>query len=519
MSKKVLSIVLALCMVLTLLPTTAFAVDGPEAMAGTGQASGEMTAAQFLATAQAGKITLTGNVKLTDAAFTAKGVGAMEIDLASCTLDTGNCLLVPTGAVVITGNDDGKIFSTGTAANGGKPITNYPIFQLQQNNSSLTVKGGTIDGGSRIAIWAIENNVTNSVNIEGGTVTGSIGILTTDDCTVKITGGTIKGTAEKNGPGMQNGGSATISGGTLTSDHSSGVLVMGSLIVEDGATIKTEDTSNAAALQVNAKTKDDGTAIDTKATATINGGTITGKAAAVISVNKAEVTITGGEITSNGSDDRGSAIDFMGETTAKISGGTITGNSAAIFAAGKANVTVSDKANITGASFGISTNGTNDAQNENYGKDVVITVTGGTVTGGDKACGVYLPAGKMTVSGGTVKGGAGVVVRGGGLEVKGGNIIATATGDITVGDAAKDGERYSVPAAGITMDSNEGYKSGDKKVTVSDGNINGNPTVAYTVMGEAATPDASEKPIEISGGTLMCAHASTPAARGIAITL
>ncbi len=514
MKKKLFVGILVLTMLVACLSLTA-AAEEPSKVPGSGEAAGNMTVADFFATANNGKITLTGNVKLTDETFIAKGVGTMEIDLAGYELDTGNCLLVPTGDVVISGDGGGKLCSTGNAKNGKNEITAYPIIQVQQTNSSLTVKGGTIESTSRVAIWAFaasgqQEPVKNAVKIEGGTVTGKIGILTADCCTVEITGGTVIGTA---GPGMQNGGPAEISGGEVKSTSSNGVLVMGSLVVKENAKITAEGEENgAAALQVNSRTVDGKPAVN-HASATIYGGTITGKGAAVVTVNESELNIEGGTFSSTDEGDRGSAVNIMDNSTANISGGEITGSNSGIFAAGNSTVKVSGDAKITGTvGFGISTNGTGDADNENYGANVVIEISGGTVTGGNTACGIYLPAGTATVSDGEVKGGAGIVVRGGDLTVEGGTVSATGKDKIKVGDAKKGSDRYDVPAAGITVDTANypAQAGGQKHVTVKDGATitaeAGGKTVAATnigddVVGGEGKVDAAKNPFDIQGGT------------------
>ena len=547
-TKRMLSLLVAAVMVMTLLPTAAFAANGPEQagtgyaadeifaqeqgekvallveddaddnpygiatisaadQAGTGNASGDMTAQEFLATKKDRKITLTGNVTLTpsSSAVAGLGLGNTTIDLATYQLDIKNWLLVPNGsAVVIEGQESGKIVSTATTG-----VDKYPLFQLQMAGS-LTVNGGTIDGEKRRASWAF-GDAENSVTINGGTVTGEMGILTAECCTVTITGGTVKGTT---GSGMQNGGEATISGGTVTSEQGSGVVVMGHLVVKDNAVINAG--SKGTAIQVNATSIDGQAAGVREASADISGGTITGTGSggAVVVNNKSKVTITGGTFTSTGDEARGCAFYIMNNSTVDIKNASITGKNSGIFIAGDSTVTVGEGAEIKGGSgFGISTNGTGDKESLNYGANAVININGGTITGSDTACGIYLPAGTANVTAGTVKGGAGIVVRGGDLDVQGGTIAATGTGKITVGDATKNGDRYEVPAAGITVD-NANYPAqekgqphatvgGEAKVTAPSGG----QTLAACKNGEEVTASeagkvpAADNPFSVSGGT------------------
>ncbi len=414
MSKKVLSLVLALCMVLTLLPTTAFA-------------------------ASAEKKYLTTLDELQDAF----GESAQNV------------------AVNGSGNDGKTAPFTVTIT--GK--VSYP-----QDGDSLRIAtevtlnlqtGAELDLGEKLLIV--------DKKTESGESTGNL----------IITGsGTISSTADKVVQ-AQNGATLTIQGGTITAINGS----QGSVV-----------------------------AIGQGTTLNITGGTITSKGKPAVNIQDAATgTITGGTIskTSSGDNDKYPAVQVgfgkdTSKTTATISGTVNISGSVAVY--GKSDLTVKENAVINNPNgFALSTNGS--AQNtDNYSGEVNITVEGGTITGTDSTCGIYLPAGKLTVKDDAkISGGAGIVVRGGELTVAGGTITATATGTVTVGDAIQNGERYPVPAAGITLDKNTGY-TGATKVTVPEGSttvVTGNPAVAYSEMGDTSKTPTGDNTIKISGGKFM----------------
>lgn len=235
------------------------------------------------------------------------------------------------------------------------------------------------------------------------------------------------------------------------------------------------------------------------ATININGGTISNESkVAVQAQSGTNVTISGGEVEANDY-----AVKALSGSTVEITGGVVSGKNGAVYVSdtkhngtGRLNISGGEvkseqvgitmwddtELNISGgtveATACIMTNGSAVPSNN----DVVINVTGGTLTGSLVA--VYLPAGKMNISeNANMTGAAGIVVRGGVLKISGGEITATSGDTVNVGDA-----KYPVPAAAVSIDANDNYQGGTVDVTISGGTIRGasatDRAVVYTMKGE-----------------------------------
>lgn len=186
-----------------------------------------------------------------------------------------------------------------------------------------------------------------------------------------------------------------------------------------------------------------------------------------------------------------------GSSTLKVSGGKITTGSANI-ATGVSVFSTSTLIVETGATieskngFGIATNGLQTGQE--------IIINGGTITGGKEACGIYLPGGKMTVSGESTKitGGAGIVVRGGTLVMNGGTVEATGEDLIEVGDA-----KTTVYPAAIAIDKSIGYQKGNVDVTITGGTFSSqnSTTIAYSEGNQVEGVKPDRDNVKITGGT------------------
>ena len=210
MKKRFLSIMMALCLALSLLPATALAAEG-----GT-----------QLPTAVDGVITLDENVTLSEAWQPTESV---ILDLSGYKLSLARVNVQDGVTVTITDSEDsGKIEATSTRSvvvfNGGTLILeNGTITSTQRdsndniaifNMGTFTIEDGKIEGGTN-AGTGVYNTVRNSgslverdviCNIEGGVIEASYGVcafgpgvpdgdLTQVDnkkLTINITDGTIK---------------------------------------------------------------------------------------------------------------------------------------------------------------------------------------------------------------------------------------------------------------------------------------------------------------------------------------
>lgn len=173
MKRKLCSVLLALCMVLTLLPVSAMADDGAEAS----------QVATQLPSAVDGVITLTEDVALSQAASITENT---VIDLAGHTLSrNGGMLLdiygnvtIKNGNIAMTNaNEASAIWLNKTAkltiesdAIVSVPTSNFAIaFYSDCTAAELTVKG-TLKGGNGLTVNGTIANPGNKVTVDGATI-------------------------------------------------------------------------------------------------------------------------------------------------------------------------------------------------------------------------------------------------------------------------------------------------------------------------------------------------------------
>lgn len=152
----------------------------------------------------------------------------------------------------------------------------------------------------------------------------------------------------------------------------------------------------------------------------------------------------------------------------------------------------------------VSGNGTHNAKVNYGGTNITVgksVIVGNIKTASYVACGIYHPqSGVLTIKDGAqiyANGGVGVLMRGGTLNMTGGEIIASGDKDLTgkVGDA-----RVVVPTSGIVFDDCAGYYDhSNVSVAVSGGTVTGSHSAVDVVKGEASANP--EKQIQLSGGT------------------
>ena len=337
-------------------------------------------------------------------------------------------------------------------------------------SSKLTMNNGTITAPAK----ALQVQEKATADLKGGTIErtevkdnqhAEPAVVVISGSTFNMTDGKIIG-AEIGLQVQDNGSSATVTGGTIESKDDSGAAAVA---VTDGSTFKmTAGTIKSACQGLSVGNTADGGDDDGPASATI-GGT------AVIDCEEKS---------------RIGEVQVGDDGTLTIEDGAKINGSVAVFNEGGLNVTGGEITSKTG--FAISTNGSSS-------KQAKINITGGKITGSDEACGVYLPAGTMTVSGDdtVIKGGAGIVQFGGKLEVKGGHIEATGTGNVEVGDSGT-----AVPAAAVTTNQ-QGGGYDNVEATLEGGEFvapAGQPSVLYTDKGVDKSNEASPK-LTVKGGS------------------
>lgn len=220
-----------------------------------------------------------------------------------------------------------------------------------------TVGGGSFSASDGIGIET--KAATAVININSGTVSGTTYGISSDNGTVNVNNGTIKGGGES-GIKTQSG-TITVSGGTIT-----------------GGTVGILDYANAKA-----------------ATIIVSGGIIsttgTGTDSAAISLqdNNSKLTVSGNAQLNGGH----AGIVVFREATVEVNGGAISGNSFGITGNGSTGLggytIVVNDGTITGT-IGI--------YHPNAGK---VTITGGTISG---TTGIYQKSGTLNITGGTITG-------------------------------------------------------------------------------------------------------------------
>ena len=189
--KKTLSILLALCMVLSLLPAMALAVE------------------------------ITGWAQL-QAAFSAGGSVILQQDVTAGAGDSA--LTVPSGKEVtldLNGHTIDRGLANAEAKTNGNVITNNGTLTITDSSAAKT---GTITGGNNAgnggAIWSDSTLTVTNGTISGNTASLSGGAMYISGGTVTISGGTISGnTASAHGGAIYVYGDATVLnlfGGSIT---------------------------------------------------------------------------------------------------------------------------------------------------------------------------------------------------------------------------------------------------------------------------------------------------------------
>lgn len=330
MKRKLCSVLLALCMVLTLLPVSAMADDGAEAS----------QVATQLPSAVDGVITLTEDVALSQAASITENT---VIDLAGHTLSrNGGMLLdiygnvtIKNGNIAMTNaNEASAIWLNKTAkltiesdAIVSVPTSNFAIaFYSDCTAAELTVKG-TLKGGNGLTVNGTIANPGNKVTVDGATI-------------------------ESDGHGIYQAGVSDIVVKNANITGSTAIEVRaGSMTIESG-------TFTATAAEYSCNPKGNGTTTEGAALAiaqhttkkdisdTVNGGTFKGIKALNESnpqnndpAPQVDLKVVGG--TFNGD------VSITDNGNTSITGGTFSGLSALDYLASGATVTVQLAADTT----------------------------------------------------------------------------------------------------------------------------------------------------------------------------
>lgn len=262
-ARKYISLLLTLCMVLSMLPATALAADGNC----TGEHSEWKALTNPSGTLNAGRYYLNSDVTASGEIHT---TGDVILCLNGHTLDlAGNSLFVDSGSFTLCdcgsgGNITGGNDKPGVIVYGGTFIMN----------------GGTITGNAGGVIVG-GNNGSASFIMNGGSITGNI--VNTNNATTTYGGGVY----------VAKGSSFTMTGGSITGNTVTGIAAMtasgGVLVVNNGSSFTMtggEITNNQCT--VDKFFNDNDFAGGVRVSAALDGGTVTVSGDAVISGNTAK---------------------------------------------------------------------------------------------------------------------------------------------------------------------------------------------------------------------------------------
>ena len=229
--------------------------------------------------------------------------------------------------------------------------------------------------------------------------------------------------------------------------------------------------------------------------------------------NGATVEWNNGVIETTSTDEKCAAIRAYGDLTGQTSipstihvyGGYVKGveGCVGVFGQGATAVIGQQASPILEATDNapVAGNGSNEDGNKRGGTSITIgksTIIGKITTKGYVACGVYHPqSGTLTIEDGAnivAVGGAGIVMRGGKLDIKGGTITATGDKDLTgyVGD-----KKNAIPTSGIVYDHAAGYPdNANVNILVTGGTITGAHSAVELIAGSG-----EKGTITLTGGT------------------
>ncbi len=407
MKKRILSLVLVLCMALSLLPMVAFAADK------TINPTANTLEALYSAFAQAQSgdtVQLTGDISTATELLRRIPISkAVSLDLNGHTISyhgTGTSLNESSGLFFI--NSGGSLTIKGETGH----------INLDQKYSALVqVNAGgklIIESGSYAHSGVSDTNLIISaggtVDIKGGTLSCANGyVLLLQNGTLSLSGGTLS--SVNSYAAVLNNVAATVSGGTITGGSSAptAYLAMGSSLTMNKGEIKSTGANIALLLMSDCQPS------------TISGGKITAPNSFGI-MAYSSLSISGdAEITSN------SSVAVRSDGTLNVSGGTIKSTSGmALINAGSMTMTDGTVSSDSGHGFynmasadktatisgGSITSGSSIPAVNNT--DCTMSISGGSITTAGGACAVFNNAGgTVNVTGGTLSGKTATIINNG----------------------------------------------------------------------------------------------------------
>lgn len=452
MKKRILSILLVVCMVLTPLPSTA--------VGNTVAVSDSTSLKSALTSSASGTIVqLTGDISFVD---TITVPSSLTLDLNGHTLtytgtDTAKKLLMR--GIIFTGSATFTVKDSGTD---GKLIASetYSAALFNAGSGIIELADGAIITDEDMSV-AIVNGGSGTLKLSGATVKSEklyAVINQSNSGKMNMSGGTV---SSDSGTAFVNYGNAEISGGTVSSNTGLGVNNSGS-----GSSL----------------TVSDGTVKSLSGYAIANTG------------NGSTVAVTGGMVSS----DSGYAIANFTACEVKLSGGTVSSISGMGIANMKGgNVVISNGATVNANSgTAVFTNGS-------------LAISGGTVHSDSGIALIsYAPAGsEITVSGGTISSTSGYCAANcdaGKLTISGTAVISTVSGSVCL--LNQGAGTATINGGTLTADKIELYNSGDGKIEINAGTyalvVNSNASGKIVINGGSVKAIQGTTPTNSAGTPL-----------------
>ena len=513
MKRKLCSVLLALCMVLTLLPVSAMAEERTPAEA-------EQVATQ-LPSAEDGVVTLESDTSISAAALQSAIANGLEINLNSKTLT-----ITSAGSVSIPKGKTVKFYN-GTILNSTFTRGDLATFAAEEDatlivdNVTMNTTGSAFfPAGNASAVTVTNSSITAGVYVIGTNANGDL----SDNVIITLKDSTLTSTCYQNNdrdtctvminvPGTMNIDNCKIYGGrqvlfvrcgTATVNNSTITL---SNAYNDAGKYDSKVWGSGNEVPMGAVVvgnRANGTAYDTPATCTLNNTTVTGGRVYTYQKDNISVKLNiTGNSTINGAFVNGDGE--KGKATIVTESGTYSDLSALDYLASGANVTVKLEADTTvDAIIPINRNVNLDLN----GKTLTTiecglsVVDGATLTVSDSRTG-----GKLTSSGTPIRvdgTGSKAIINNGtiestndyGIYAKNNGAIIVNGGTVTSKDAALSGNNttgnMNFEVNGGTLTAAQGpaiYMPGQGKLTVTNGTLNGGISLR---MGQ----------VDISGGTI-----------------
>ena len=383
MKKRLLAGLMAMCLVLTMLPASALAVEGSEEQKDTFVAKVDGRYYDSLADA----------VKAIDTEGTVELVADTTVNVV-VNIDAGKTVILDLGSYKLTPSE---------SCSSGKVLRNYGTLTIMAD------EGGTIDVSTKTPEWvAIENTKSSSsdtggeLNILSGTIIGNSCAVNMVNGTANISGGDLSNTAKSNTSGnpysvikVTSNAGVTISGNAnLTGVEAAVTVYGGKLTIEENAYLK---GTYGGVLLCNSDQSNSESAVH--ASLEMTGGTVVSDQGFSLAGNNLQsagcsATITGGSLQQTGGE---TCIYWPMEGTLTIGGdavveggsgievrmGTVTiQDSATIRGTGtyRADTPVSGQSQADGSAILISTEMYGDGENQfDESPDITVNIAGGTL--------------------------------------------------------------------------------------------------------------------------------------------